>query len=309
MEKSNIEIPHYEILLNEYEVYEYLNKLGKENLVFNYNRLNSFEDLSLFSQCLLNQAVLGVNNPYNCAITVQYTSHYEKEISLKAVEQGRTNIKLDEVKYTVSRLGYRLTNPLDTINRGIGIFGCSITYGIGMSEENLFISLLEQHIKEPIHNFGIPGASVQKIAKSFISINNFYKLKKAIIILPSLHRFEHIGEDSTKGKNLIFSESYIPGFEPINKNRHEVWKTVYSTFGDLAFFDEFIKTVTLIVQNARLNKTEVHFFSWDYRVIELVKKYKVEDLNLITQLHFPENHELVLGKKVSDFARDGAHQG
>lgn len=309
MEQSTVEIPHYDMLINEYEVYEYLNKLGKEDLVFNYNNIKSFEDLQLFSQSILNQSVLGVNNTHNTPFTVSYTNFFEKEKSLEAVKQGLTNIKLDDVKYTVSSLGYRLVNPLETIHKSIGVFGCSITYGIGMPENKLFTNLLQEHIKEPIHNFGIPGASVQKVAKSFISINNFYKLKKAIIILPALHRFEHMGEDLIMGKNLLFSESYIPGFEPVNKNRREVWKTVYSTFGDIAFFDQFIRTITLIVQNAKINKTELHFYSWDYQVVHLAKKYKVEDLGPIMLLHFPENQEAVQGKKVFDFARDGAHPG
>ncbi len=309
MEQPSVEKPHYEILLNEYEIYGYLSRIGKEDLVFNYNNLKSFEDLQLFSQSILNQSVLGVSNEHKAPLTVQYTSHFEKEQSIEAVKQGLTGIGLDEVRYTVSQLGYRLVNPLDTVYRGIGIFGCSITYGIGMPEDKLFTNLLQQHIKEPIHNFGIPGAAIQKIAKSFISINNFYKLKKAIIIIPALYRFEHMGEDLVMDRKHLFSESYIPGFEPVNKNRREVWETVYSNFGDIAFFDELIKTITLIVQNAKINKTELHFYSWDYKVIEYVKKYKIEDLTPIPLLHFPENQEAIQGKKVFDFARDGAHPG
>lgn len=309
MEQPTVTLPHYEVLLDQYEIYEYLNLENKEHLIFNYNNIKTFDDLQLYSFSLLNQSVLGVSNVHDSGITVQYTSPHEKEKSLIAAEKGLTNIGLDDVKYTVSKLGYRLTHPLDTIPQGIGIFGCSITYGIGMSEDKLFINLLEKEVQKPLHNFGIPGASIQKIAKCFISINNFYKLKKAIFLLPAMHRFEYIGEEEVKGKNLIFSESYIPSFEPINKSRREVYKLVYGNFHEVTFFDEYIKMLTLVLQNAKLNGTEVTFFTWDFKVQELVQKFKVQGLEEIGKLHFPENEDAFKGNKVTDFARDGAHPG
>lgn len=309
MEQSNIETKHYEILLNQYEIYEYLREVGKEHLVFNYNNLGSFEDLQLFSQSMLNKAVLGSINSHEDIITIQYTSPLEKEKSILAVKQGITNIKLDEVKYTVSKLGYRLVNPLSTVKNGIGVFGCSITYGIGMPEDQIFTTLLQNRINKPVHNFGIPGASIQKIAKSFISINNFYKLKKAIFILPAMHRFEYIGEEEKDGRVILFNESYVPSFDPINKKRREVYDAVYSNFHEVTFFDEYIKMITLIKQNAKINNTEVFFFTWDYKVEHLCKKYNIKEFENSPQIRFPENEDAQAGKHVFDFARDGAHPG
>jgi hypothetical protein len=309
MEQSPIEIPHYEMLVDENHIYQHLNIVDKEHIVFNYNNLETFEDLQLYSTSLFNQSVLGVSKAYESPISVQYTNHFERELAIAAVKKGTTNIGLEEVKYTVSRLGYRLTNPLDTIKRGIGIFGCSITYGIGIPEDRLFINLLQKEVKQPIHNFGIPGGSVQKIAKSFVSLNNFYKLKKAIFLIPAMHRFEHMGEEVRNGKKLIFSESYIPSFNPINEARRDVYETVYANFQDLSFFDEFIKLITLIKHNAALNGTEVHFYTWDYKIQQLVEKFKIKDLTKLGLLRFPENEDKCQGREAFDFARDGMHPG
>ncbi len=309
MEQPIVDLPHYEILMDEHDIYQYLNIVGKENLVFNYNNIKTFEDLQLFSASLFNQAVLGVSRASKSPLTVQFTNHFEKKLSIDAVKEGSTQIGLEEVKYTISKISYRLTNPLDTIKKGIGIFGCSITYGIGVPEDMLFINQLQKEIKQPVHNFGIPGGSVQKIMKSFISINNFYKLKKAIFLIPAMHRFEHMGEEVRKGKKMLYSESYIPSFNPVNEARRDVYEAVYSTFQELSFFDELIKIVTLIKQNAALNGTEVHFYTWDYKIQQLVERFKIEDLNKIGLLQFPENQDRYQGREAFDFARDGMHPG
>jgi hypothetical protein len=309
MEQDNIVLPHYELFFNEHEIYEYLQLVDKEHLVFSYDDIKTFEDLQLFSQTILNRSVLGCVRSSDEDITVQYTNLLEKEGSILAVANNLTDIKLDEVKYTVSKLGYRLTNPLSTIENGIGVFGCSITYGIGMTEDKMLTTLLQQELKQPVHNFGIPGGSIQKIAKAFISINNFYKLKKAIFIIPAMHRFEYIGEELMGKKLVLFSESYVPSFEPINKRRKEVYEAVYGNFHDITFFDELIKMITLIKQNAKLNNTEVNFYTWDYKIEQLAAKYKLPDFAKSPQIRFPENEEAHQGKKVSDYARDGKHPG
>lgn len=309
MEQPTVTIPHYELITDEFDTYLHLNMIEKEHIVFNYNNIKTFEDLQLYTFSVFNQSVLGVSRAHGSDITVQYTNHFEKGLSEIAVEKGNTQISLEEVKYRVSRLGYRLMNPLDTIKRGVGFFGCSITYGIGVPDDILFTNLLQEKVGYPVHNFGIPGASIQKIAKSFVSVNNFYKLEKAIFILPALQRFEHIGEEEVKGRKQIFSESYIPSFNPVNASRRDVFEAVYGTFHELSFFDEYVKLAALIRTNAALNGTEVHFYTWDYRVQQLVERFKVEDLTKIKLINFPENEDRFQGKPAFDFARDGLHPG
>ena len=307
--KIDTEVTH-ETLFSEYGIYEKLRELKKYELLFNYDKIDELEDLKLFSQSILSQSVMGVVRTDTKPIKVRYTSSFEKEQSLTAQKKEKTNIGLDEVHYTVSSLGYRLTNPIESIYNGMGIFGCSITYGIGVPEHRTFSALLQNTLNKPIHNFGVPGGSIQKIRKSFISINNFFKLKEAIFVLPSMGRYELMGEEQYRGNPGIFSETYIPNYLPVNTNRIEFYKMLYTHFDDISFLDEFIKNLQLIVFNAKLNNTKLTFYTWDYKLQNLAVIYNIEELKNSPKIRFPENEENVQHpNSVRDFARDGLHPG
>lgn len=295
-----------EFWFDDFTLMQYIRKIKKEHILFNYDNLKSFEDLQLFCKYLLNQSVLGINTTKASPSKIRFTTPVEKTQSLKAIKEKITNIKVDDVSYNISDLGFRLENPLDFISKGVGVFGCSITYGIGVPAEQTFCGQLQQSIALPVYNFGIPGGSIQKITKAFIALNNKFKLKTAIFLLPSMHRFEYIGVEEF---NELFSESYVPNFNPINPNRKAVYDLAYTNYGDLHFFNEAIKDITLIKANAKVHGTEVHFLTWDIKLRNLASDYQINDLTKYRIVEFPELKEKVLGIDVKDFARDGLHPG
>lgn len=295
-----------EFWFEDYPIMHHLRRIKKEHLLFNYDNLESYEDLKLFCTYLLSQSVLGIGTSKQHLPKIRFTTPYEKETSLKAIKDKITNLKVDDVSYNISDLGFRLENPLDFIGRGVGMFGCSITYGIGVPEDKTFSAQLQQKIGPPVYNFGIPGAGIQKITKAFIALNNHYKLKAAVFIMPSMHRFEYMGLEAF---DEIFSESYVPNFEPINPNRKHVYDLTYTHYDDIHFLDQFVKHIALIKANAKVNGTRVYFLTWDSRLRDLAGDYKIQDLTSYKIVHFPEIQEKVNGVTVKDFARDGLHPG
>lgn len=295
-----------EFWFDDFSIMHYLKRIGKEYIIFNYGNLQSFEDLQLFCKYILGQAVLGLNSSKPPLPKVRFTTPAEKIQSLKAAKEKITNIKLDDVSYNISELSFRLENPLDFISKGVGVFGCSITYGIGVPAEQTFCAQLQEKISLPVYNFGIPGGSIQKITKAFIALNNQFKLKTAVFLLPSMHRFEYIGlEDYDE----MFSESYVPNFDPINPKRKAVYDLAYTNYDDLHFFNECIKDITLIKENAKVHGTEVHFLTWDVAFRNLAADYHITDLTKYRGVNFPELQERTRGVDVKDFARDGLHPG
>ncbi len=312
MENVNIDkkvSTDYEIVRNEYDIFAEIERLGKAHILFDPEGIKSTKDIQLYSQTLLNRSILGASMNALESFTVRYTSEEEKEACLEAKKKGTTNIEEETVRYTISPLGYRLTNPLDSIHRSTGIFGCSITYGIGIPEDQTFSHLLQENLKTPVHNFGIPGGSIQKIRKSFISINNYYKLETAILVLPSMSRFEFIGKEPVDKVDTLYSEGYVPAFNPINPARRGFYEALYTYYQDITFFDEFSKNLQLIKLNAQINGTKLYLFTWDYVLLNLATHYKITGLENSPLVRFIENDELQRGEKVVDFARDGMHPG
>jgi hypothetical protein len=280
-------------------IFEKLREQKKQSILFRYDQLKDFEELRLLSLYLMNKSTNFIcESPTR--FEVLHTSE-EKE-SKEAINKGKTNFKFEDVHYDVSELGYRISNPLENIKNSVGVFGCSYTFGVGMPYEKIYSTLLQDRLKKPVYNFGIPGGNIQKIAKAFCSINNFYRLDTAIFVLPSLYRYEFIREDG----NYFYQEDLIPNYPPYDSPT--VYKMLYEEFDDATFFNEYIKNINLIRYNAKINGTKTYITSWCKTTLDLVKKYDLDLFN-VGQVRFIESEESHAGINVTDFARDGYHPG
>ena len=286
-------------------VYKYIISNNKLNIILNYDSIKSFSDLRLFSHFLMKRVSTSHNN-LQCPTTLEFLSENEKIVALESIKKGITNIGIDEVIYKFNELGYRGSNELKYLNNGIGTFGCSFTFGEAMPEEKTFTHILENKLQEPIFNFGIPGAGIQKIAKSFCTINNFYKLKKAIFVLPSLYRYEYIFMEES-GK--IDSLDFLPSWPLKIKNSMFAYESVYDAYDEYTFLNEFIKNINLIKLNAKLHKTDVIFTTWDYILHQHMRDLKIDNPDDIPKIRFIEQEMFNLGENVTTFARDGKHPG
>ena len=280
-------------------IFELLKKQEKESILFRYDELKNFEELRLFSLYLLNKCT---NTICKAPTEFQFLHNLEEKESRDAIEKGLTNINLEDVKYDLSQLGYRISNPLEEIKDSTGVFGCSYTFGVGMPNEKTYSMLLQDKLKKPVYNFGIPGGNIQKIAKAFCSINNFYRLDTAIFVLPSLYRYEFVREEG----DYFYQEDLIPNYPPYNSP--EVYKMLYEEFDDITFFNEYIKNINLIKYNAKARGTKIYMTTWCKVTLDLVKRYNLNLFN-VEQVRFVESEESTAGLKIADFARDGYHPG
>ena len=76
--------------------------------------------------------------------------------------------------YTVNDYGYRTQNfsEIKSWKKTIPIFGCSMVYGIGNCEEDIFPTLLQQSTNRQTVNFGFPSGSNHIILRNIVALIN-----------------------------------------------------------------------------------------------------------------------------------------
>jgi len=286
--------------MNGLHIGQKLNKLDKENLIFKYE-VDSYEDLVLHNNFLLSK-VSNYHANGKIPNNLKYLTEFEEKNSKEAIKNGKTNFNEDDVTYEINELGYRTKHPIDKIKDSIGVFGCSYTFGVGVPHEHIFTTILENKLGELVYNFGIPGGGIQKLTKSFTSINSLYKLKTAIFVLPSFYRYEFI---NSSNKHLIEQSDFIPNFKPQDKEGVKNFDAIYSAFDDITFLNEYCKHLNIIKMYGKLSNTKIYFTTWCNETEELIKKYNIE--NFEDKIFFIESYDELMGKPVNDFARDGMH--
>ena len=140
-----------------------------------------------------------------------------------------------EVKYTLNSLGYR-TREFDDIDwkESIVMFGCSMTFGIGVTDEHTIPYFLEQLSGRPVINMGIPGASIQTMLhNSIIFTDSKYPTPKAVVnVWAGLIRYQlykdnfvfHNGQWNKSDDKFSKKENLIP-FNLMNiKMIRNLWK-------------------------------------------------------------------------------------
>jgi len=283
----------------------------KQELIFKY-RPKSLIELTEMNHLLTQKTSMNHNETKNFPMTLPYLHNYEEEISLKAIQNKTTKFKENDVEYYISSLGYRERKTIEEIPNLIGVWGCSYTFGVGVPDKDIFPIILEDKLKSSIYNFGIPGAGIQKISKSFIVNNNLFKFKTAFFVLPSLYRFEYISfncYDTPKEVPIetVSSFDFIPNWFPKhNKELSRKSKMLYEIYDDASFMVELVRNLELIKQNAEINGTKLYFTTWCDTTYNLLVKYEICDIEIVK---FIENMEFFIGQTVNDFARDGLHPG
>jgi hypothetical protein len=292
---------------NNLNIASYIIKHNKLDVILNYNNIRTFDDLKLFSHFQMkNISDTDIFDNFQCPTKIQFLSKREKEIAFESIKKGITNIGIDEVLYEFNELGYRGSNNIKNLKNSIGTFGCSYTFGEAMPEEKTFTYILQDKINQPIFNFGIPGGSIQKITKTFCSINNYYKLKKAIFVLPSLYRYEHI---YNMNKKYIDSIDFLPSWPMEVNGSTDSYYSIYNSYDDFTFLNEFIKNINLIKQNAKINETDIILSTWDPTLYEYMKDLKIGNPDNLIKIQFLENERKGHGENVTNYARDGVHPG
>jgi hypothetical protein len=172
----------------------------------------------------------------------------------------------------------------------IGCFGCSLTFGSQLPNEETWPYLLGKKIKKNCLNFGVEGAGIDSIFLNIKACKKDYNFKKIIILLPGFNR-----RVARLYKNSIwFRWPVLPGNDTLwgdllkppthidlNINNNDFInvgkKTNLKIFKDKNNFYSK-KILARLIKFCKKNFNSVYLSSWDKEVHEYLKTHFIEYL-------------------------------
>lgn len=247
-----------------------------------------------------------LNGLYNTEI--KYTSEYEKECTIRAYKDNKTDVPKDSVSYYINEYGARGKWEIDSINDDcltIAVFGCSFTYGVGIPENKTWHFQIKEKLSthKPIKiiNLGYPGGNISKNLKHFKYLTDICKIDIAIFLLPTHWRHEH-ATYYTSDQPVHFLD-LIPNF-PIKDGKWKEYYT-YATEGSRCY--DALKTISYIELISSVKNVETYYSSWDSTTLNLLRDNKIVPTSKILPIFkFLENITPHLSTK---FGSDGQHPG
>jgi hypothetical protein len=196
-------------------------------------------------------------------------------------------IKPGDWNYYVNKYNFRDPWNLNSLNPKIGFFGCSFTFGEGIESKDTFAQIVAKECNfEPL-NFGISGASVHRVARTFSAVTNLIDLDYAVFTLPQWHR-QLYADNEGNAINLI------PGWP------HKDYEKINEKVAELDeefFIVQAASFVTWIYDIAKLRNIKLILSSWDH------------PLNDLCKVMYPNNSILPFPNIDDKCARDNAHPG
>ena len=141
-------------------------------------------------------------------VSIPFMSVIEEKESLARIKQDSTLMDWD---YYINQYGFRGKWELNSLPK-IGVYGCSCTFGVGTDWPYIYSSRLQDYYgrnKVEVLNFGLPGSSIQRIAKIVSATLRLFDIKIAIITLPSETRALLLNE---KFQFIDLVPNYFYGF-------------------------------------------------------------------------------------------------
>jgi hypothetical protein len=239
----------------------------------------------------------------------------DRELSEKAVKEGTTKLKLDDVRYYINDIGARgdwsLPLPEDSIK--IAFFGCSFTVGVGIDENKIFPNLVKKHFeglgkKVSVINLGSEGGDVSRTLRFFKLLTDVQKIDYAVLLLPTHWRHEHpYSLDFTDTVNYY---NIIPNIDPklftTDDNLAYQWDNFFKYSTNTTRLYDSLKNVHHINQIAQNKQIDLLMSSWDRVLYESIEQDSQLKNKLLPYFVWANNSE---DSSVREKARDGEHPG
>ena len=136
-----------------------------------------------------------------------------------------------EVIYTLNNDGYRAPewNEVDWKN-SIVLFGCSCTYGLGVSDDETIAYHLEKLSGRPVINLGVPAGSNSLMIQNAINLQEFFTAPYAVAhIWSTTDRFKFFGKKDVYNAGPWDTwDRDNPSFVSQSVNVHQLWKLTFA---------------------------------------------------------------------------------
>jgi hypothetical protein len=218
--------------------------------------------------------------------------------------QNRDNWKYGDFGYVISELGLRGDSIPDQID--LAAFGCSFTFGQGLSTEMLWHNILAKEKNYTSYNFGLPAASIEGLLYMFSLMSNINKIKNAVFLLPPYHRIPIAAKSKhTEDIELV---PLIPNYSSnLEENFNIDGKAIYGSLPDEELLRNFKDTVYLIETIAESKGVNVYFSSWDHPTYLFMQQMNFNSV-LLPEWNSEWNPDYE-EDLTNDIARDNLHPG
>lgn len=234
-----------------------------------------------------------VNGPFE----IDFISELEYDDSCSAIKLQKTDYNLLDFKYKTNTFGFRGDWDLNYIpENSIAVFGCSFTFGIGCSEQDLWITKLANNLNCKVYNFGVAGSSLEHSCLIYLILSKFVKFSKIVILVPSMTRFFYPNEV----KDYFKLENFISEFKCRDIQTEVLRENLYDVLDTLYFQHKLLFNIEQILNVSKLSNAQVYLSSWDNITYKFIKDVFSER---VTVLPFFRHN---VGKY---FGRDGGHAG
>jgi hypothetical protein len=208
--------------------------------------------------------------------------------------------------YSISEFGFRGENTLpDEVD--IAAFGCSFTFGQGLSEDTAWPKLLATRLGMSVYNFGQPATGAKNIADLFALLTNHVKITHAVFLLPPYHRLQIAAKNlRTSSVDII---PIIPNYDGSIKSRYSVIsEDIYKALPEEELLKIFKDSVYLIDYLAKIKGIKAYYSSWDKDTYQFLKQMN-EELTVLPEWTARSVYTGVVEYLNDDLARDMLHPG
>jgi hypothetical protein len=192
--------------------------------------------------------------------------HRDKYVTYwcKGEEKFSKNI-YKEFQYYINDMGFRGHYPQPYEKDFLAFFGCSMTFGQGLPEEEIFPCLVSKHFNKQYLNFGIPGASCKQVSLIFSAATHLWNIETAIVNLPTPYRFLY-ASDKTLGSVLLNKLEDL-----IDPSKPQPYGAIIQ-FHDEFFYLEVVQSVQWMIDIAKSKNINLKFCTWSKEIKELFKE-------------------------------------
>ena len=183
---------------------------------------------------------------------------------LNKPEEDRSKKDYKNFSYEINDMGFRGSYPNPSTTGLMGFFGCSITFGEGLPEEDNFPYQLSQHYGKECLNLGMCGASSHRVALIFQAATRIWNMETAIVTLPNWGRFNYVDQEN----NFL---SIIPPHPHASVEGEAVRTAMVKRFSDQYLMSATRDAASFIVSIAREKNIKLILGSWDHETREILK--------------------------------------
>lgn len=183
---------------------------------------------------------------------------------LNQAEEDRSKKDYKNFEYVVNEMGFRGTYPTPDKKGVMGFFGCSVTFGEGLPEEDNFPYQLAKHYGKDCLNLGMCGAGAHRIALIFQAATRIWEIDTVVITLPNWGRFNYVDKEN----NMM---SIIPPHRHASHEGEAVRQSLVKYFSDQYLMSATKDAASFIVSIAKENNIKLILGSWEQETRQILK--------------------------------------